>query len=101
MIDKIFTLWRVYEISAETKIAGFEKFVGAFSSEGKMYYDFETFIGIFSNEEKCQAAIAELLTLGYFSERPEQFVISEESLHAPGRRLGWSDGFVSLGEEDE
>ena len=101
MIDKIFALWQVYEISSETKIAGFEKFVGAFSSESKIYYDFETFIGIFSDEEKCQAAIAELLTLGYFLERPEQFVISEESLHAPGRMLGWPDGFVSLDEEDE
>ena len=69
MSDTIFELWHVYEIESDVKIPEFEKFVGAFSRTGKMYSDFETFMGIFSSEEKCQAAIGELLTLGYFFKR--------------------------------
>jgi hypothetical protein len=99
--DEIFALWHIYEVFSKKKIKGFEKYVGAFSSGGRMYYDFETFIGVFSSEEKCHVVIAELLARGYFVNKPDNFVISREPIYVPGCQLGWSDGFVGLGESDE
>lgn len=83
MREKIYELWHVYEIFQDG-----------------IYLDSETFIGVFSTEEKCQAAIAELLTLGYFSERSDKFKYHALYVLGVGDEVGWWDGFVNPSESE-
>lgn len=84
MQHKVYQLWHVYEVFQDG-----------------IYLDFEVFIGLFSTEEKCQAAIAELLLLGYFAEKSDKFEYYLTNILDAGEDVGWESGFFNPSEEEQ